>query len=171
MEKHLEKRRKVFAAFVDLEKAYDKVRRADLWRALREYGIRGRLLGFMKPLYKTSKACVRVEGELTEEFGVKQGLRQGCPLSPWLFNIVLARVVREAMVQLKGGVRLDSCLIQIPLFADDTVVVAQTEEDLTENMGRLYEAMNRHGLVINWNKSNTMVFGRSTRSVRWRSKV
>ena len=44
----------------------------------------GKLLGSIKSLYKESKACVRVEGDLTEEFVVEQGLRQGCPLSPWL---------------------------------------------------------------------------------------
>ena len=118
----------------------------------------GRLLGAIEALYKESKACVRVEVELTEEFVVKQGLRQGCPLSPWLFNIFLDRVVREAMVEFKGGVVLDSYLIQILLFADNTVVMAKTEEDLTENIERLYVAMKRHGLAINWSKSNTMVF-------------
>ena len=60
--RHLEKRNKVFAAFVDLEKAYNKVRRAELWKALRGYRIQGRLLGSIKALYKESKACVRVEG-------------------------------------------------------------------------------------------------------------
>ena len=112
------------------------MRTGGFYRALREYGIGGRLLGSIKVLYKASKACVRVEGELREEFGANQGLRQGCPLSPWLFNIFLDRVVREAMVEFKGGVWLDSCLIQILLFADDTVVMAQTEEDLTENIGK-----------------------------------
>ena len=58
----MEKRKKVFTAFVDLEKAYVKAWRADLWKALREYGIQGRLLGSTKALYKESKACVRVEG-------------------------------------------------------------------------------------------------------------
>ena len=85
MEKYLEKKKKMFVAYVDLEKAYDKVCRADLWRALREYGIGGRLLGAIEALYKESKACVRVEGELTEEVDVKHGLRKGCPLSPWFF--------------------------------------------------------------------------------------
>ena len=53
--------------------AFDRVWRADLWSALREYGIGGRLLGSTEALYKESKACVRVDGEPTEEFGVKQG--------------------------------------------------------------------------------------------------
>ena len=90
-------------------------------------------------MYKKSKAFVRVKGELTEEFGVKKGLRQGCPLSLWLFNIFLDRVVGEAMVELKGGVELDSCPIQILLIADDTVVMPQTEEDLTDNALALHQ--------------------------------
>ena len=65
MEKYLEKGKKMFAAFIDLEKARDKVWRTDLWRALREYGVGGRLLGAIEALYKKSKACIRVEGELT----------------------------------------------------------------------------------------------------------
>ena len=76
-----------------------------------------------------------MEGELLEEFSVQQGLRQGCPLSPWLFNIFLDRVVREAMKEFQGGVALDNCLLQILLFADDTVVVAQTEGDLKQSRG------------------------------------
>ena len=123
--------------------------RADLWRALREYRIGGRLLGAIEALYKESKACVRLEGELTEEFDIQQGLRQGCQLSPWLSNIFFDRAMREAMVEFKGGGVLDSCLIDILLFANDTVVMVQTEEDLTENIERLYVGMKRHSLAIN----------------------
>ena len=69
----------MFAAFVDLEKAYDKVWRADLWRALREYGIGSRLLGSIEALYKESKAYVRVEVELTEEFFCEAGNKARMP--------------------------------------------------------------------------------------------
>ena len=125
------KRRRGCLQYLYMEKAYDKVWRADLWATLKAYGVRSRLLGSIKSLYKESKACVRVEGNLTEEFVVEQGLKQGCPLSPWwLFNVFLDRVVREAMVGFQGGVELDSCLIQIVLFTDDTVMIAQAEEDL-----------------------------------------
>ena len=60
MDKHLEKGKKMFAVCTDLEKAYDKVWRVDLWSALRKHGIGGRLLQSIEPLYKESKACVRV---------------------------------------------------------------------------------------------------------------
>ena len=132
-EKYLEKDKKMYAAFIDTEKAYDKVWRTDLRVTLKGYGVRGKLLGSIKALYKESKACVRVEGKVTEEFMVEQGLRQGCPLSPWLFNVFLDRVVREAMVGFQGGVGLDSCLIQTLMFADGTVMLAQTAEQAWVN--------------------------------------
>ena len=77
-----------------------------------------------------------------------------------MFNLFLDRVAREAMVGFQGGVELDSCLIQILILADNTVMLAQTAEDLSQNVGRFYEAVKRHGLTINWGKTNTMVFSR-----------
>ena len=64
------------------------------------------------------------------------------------------------MVGFQGGVKLDSCLIQIVMFTDDTVVIVQKEEDLSWNVGSFHEAVKRHGLTINWREMNTMVFSR-----------
>ena len=64
------------------------------------------------------------------------------------------------MVGFQGGVELDRCPIQILMFADDTVMLAQTAEDLSQNVGRLHEAVKRHGLTISWGKTNTIVFSR-----------
>ena len=91
---------------MDLDKAYDKVCREELWEALRRYGVSGGLLRVIKSMYQASEACVRVDGEVSEWFEVKQGVRQGCPLSPWLFNIFLDMVFREARTNFHGGVKL-----------------------------------------------------------------
>ena len=64
------------------------------------------------------------------------------------------------MTEFQGVVALDNCLVQILLFADDTVVMAQTERDLSVNIKGLYEAIKRHGLTLNWSKFNTMVFSK-----------
>ena len=64
------------------------------------------------------------------------------------------------MVRFPGGVELDSCLIQILMLTDDTVMLAQTAEDLSQNVRRFHEAVKRHGLTINWENTNTMVFSR-----------
>ena len=68
---------------VDLAKAYD---RENLWRMLVRYKVGGQLLRVIRSLYKESQACVRVNGKLSRWFPISQGVRQGCVMSPWLFN-------------------------------------------------------------------------------------
>ena len=94
-EKYLGKGKDVYFAFLDLEKAYDRVDRDAMWNVLRLYGIGGRLLRGVKSFYIGSKACVRVGNEVSEWFPVRAGLRQGCVMSPWLFNLYMDGVVRE----------------------------------------------------------------------------
>ena len=60
-----------------------------MWNVLRLYGIGDRLLRGVKSLYVGSKACVREGNEVSEWFPVRVGLRQGCVMSPWLFNLLL----------------------------------------------------------------------------------
>ena len=81
-------------------------------------------------------------------------------MSPWLFNIYLDMVTREALPLFKRGAGLTNCQIQVTLFADDTVLLAESEEDLKWNVEKLREAMKKHKLKVNWSKSNTMVFSR-----------
>ena len=105
-EKYLGKGKDVYFAFLDLEKAYDRVDRDAMWNVLRVYGIGGRLLRGVKSLYVGSKACVRVGNEVSEWFPVSVGLRQGCVMSPWLFNLYIDGVVREeGQTQSRTGFR------------------------------------------------------------------
>ena len=89
-------------AFLDLEKAYDRGDRDVMWNVLRLYGIGGRLLQGMKSLCDGSKACVSVGNEMSEWFPVRVGLRQGCLMSPWLFNLYTDGVVREVNARVLG---------------------------------------------------------------------
>ena len=76
------------------------------------------------------------------------------------FNIFLDMVVREARASFRGGVELDTGQVQILLFADDTVLVTQDEGDIKHNIKALHEAVKEHKLVVNWGKTNAMVFSR-----------
>ena len=129
-EKYLGKGKDVYFAFLDLEKAYDRVDRDAMWNVLRLYGIGGRLLRGVKSFYVGSKACVRVGNEVSEWFPVRVGLRQGCVMSPWLFNLYMDGVAREVNARVLGrGLKLvdgneSEWELNQLLFADDTVVVA-----------------------------------------------
>ncbi len=58
----------------------------------------GQLLGGIRSFYENANACVRVNGELSESFSVEVGVRQGCVMSPWLFNIYMDGCIREMKV-------------------------------------------------------------------------
>ena len=127
---------------------------------MKQYGVQGRLLRAIQGLYKDSEAAVKVGEETTDWFKVQRGVRQGCPMSPWLFNIYLDMVMKEALPLFKRGAGLTNCQIQVTMFADDTVLLAESEEDLKWNVEKLNEALKRHKLKVTWSKSNTMVFSR-----------
>ncbi len=69
--------------------AYDRVDRKGLWDTLRVYGVGGKLFEGMKSFCENASASVQVNGELSESFNVEVGVRQGCVMSPWLFNIYM----------------------------------------------------------------------------------
>ncbi len=80
---------------MDLEKAYYRVDREALWSVLKICGVGRQLLKGIQAFYRDANACVRVGGEFNESFAVEVGVRQGCVLSPWLFNIFMDGLLYE----------------------------------------------------------------------------
>ncbi|WP_435316529.1 reverse transcriptase domain-containing protein, partial [Klebsiella pneumoniae] len=161
-EKYLSKGKDVYFAFMDLEKAYDRVDRNALWDVLVMYGVGGRLLRAVKSLYNDSRACVRVGTGVSDWFPVRMGLRQGCVMSPWLFNLYIDGVVREVNARVFGrGLKLVDAedrvweLSQL-LFADDTVLVADSEEKLQRLVAEFGRVCERRKLRVNVAKSKVM---------------
>ena len=78
--------KKLYACFVDFSKAFDRLPRDLLFEKLRACGIKGKFLSVLQNLYANDKACVQIDGKISEEFYVNQGVRQGCVLSPLLWD-------------------------------------------------------------------------------------
>ena len=76
---------------MDLEKVYDRVNREALWQVLRMY-MGGKLLNGIKNMYVNNLACVRVKRDECQCFRISSGVRQGCIMSPWLFNVYMDTV-------------------------------------------------------------------------------
>ncbi len=89
----------MYAAFMDLEKAYDRVDKEVLWNVLEINGVGGQLMKEIKAFYRVANACVKVDGELSDSFAVGVGVRQGCVMSPWLFNIFMDGCMREVIAK------------------------------------------------------------------------
>jgi len=165
IEKMLAKDKKVYAAFMDLEKAYDRVDWEAMWDVLKVYGVGGRLLSGVKAFYRDASACVKIKGEMSECFKIKAGMRQGCVMSPWLFNLFMDGVVREMKAKV-GNVGVEMSIdkskwkLNTILFADDTVLLAESEKDLQKLVNEFSTVCVRRKLKVNVSKSKVMVFER-----------
>ena len=142
---------------VDLEKAYNKVCRSNLWRVLVRYKLGGQLLRADQSCYRANQACVRVNGKPSKWFSIPQGVQQGCVMSPWLFNIYIDRIIREAMDEFVGGVQLSNTKVQVLLYADDIVMVTGRKEDIQKKLEVLTAVMNKWGMRIHLGKTKVMV--------------
>ena len=116
----------------------------------------------MKSLYVGSKAYVRVGNEVSEWFPMRVGLRQGCVILPCLFNLYIDGVVREVNVRVLGrGLKLvdgndNEWELNQLLFADDTVVVADSERKLCQLATEFRRVCERRKLQVNVGKSEVM---------------
>ena len=119
-EKHLAANKPLYMAFVDLEKAFDRVPRDVIWWAMRKLGIDEWLVRLVQSMYKDVRSRVRVGDGYSEEFGVGVGVHQGSVLSPLLFIIVLEALSREFRT---------GCPWEL-LYADDLMISAESMEEL-----------------------------------------
>ena len=136
-------------AFVDLEKAFDRVPRKVIWWALRKLGVDEWIVHLVQGMYSNARSRVRVGEGYSEEFEVKVGVHQGSVLSPLLFIIVLEALSRE----FRCGVPWED------LYADDLVIIAESLEECVRRLLTWKEAMEEKGLRVNAGKTKIMICG------------
>ncbi|KAK3548485.1 hypothetical protein QTP70_013317 [Hemibagrus guttatus] len=146
MEKYRDGQRELHCVFVDLEKAYDRVPREELWYCMRKSGVAEKYVRVVQDMYERSRTVVRCAVGQTEEFKVEVGLHQGSALSPFLFAIV--------MDQLSEEVRQESPWTM--MFADDIVICSESREQVEEILERWRFALERRGMKVSRSKTEYM---------------
>ncbi|KAK3543078.1 hypothetical protein QTP70_010530 [Hemibagrus guttatus] len=146
MEKYRDGQRELHCVFVDLEKAYDRVPREELWYCMRKSGVAEKYVRVVQDMYERSRTVVRCAVGQREEFKVEVGLHQGSALSPFLFAIV--------MDQLSEEVRQESPWTM--MFADDIVICSESREQVEENLERWRFALERRGMKVSGSKTEYM---------------
>ena len=88
-------------------------------------GITGKVFNIIKNIYSSDQACIKVDGKIGEPFKISQGVRQGCVLSPLLFNIFMAGLAKELHSK-DPGLKLESKKINSIFWADDIVLLTES---------------------------------------------
>ena len=146
IEKYREGRRELHCVFVDLEKAYDRVPREELWYCMRKSGVAEKYVRVVQDMYEGCKTVVRCAVGVTEEFKVEVGLHQGSALSPFLFAMTMDRLTDE--------VREESPWTM--MFADDIVICSENREQVDEKLERWRFALERRGMKVSRSKTEYM---------------
>ena len=181
-EKCREQQMPLYIAFVDLTKAFDTVSRPSLYKVLKRIGCPPTLLQLIISFHEDMTACIQYEGNISDRFDVKSGVKQGCVLAPTLFGIYFAALLHHAFKDSQDGVfirtRSDGSMFNIRrlksktkttlelirelLFADDAALTAHTEAALQRLMDCLASACELFQLTISIKKTEVLAQGVTT---------
>ena len=146
---------------IDFEKAFDCVEWDFVYRALSFFGFPINLINMIKVLYQDISACVTNNGHQSEFFKLGRGVRQGCPLSPYLF--VLTGQLLNLFIKFKSrieGIIIDGVDYTISQFADDTSLAVICNMKNIENcFSALKKVQQVSGLKVNENKTEALSLG------------
>ena len=169
----------LYMCFVDLQKAYDSVDRELLWKVLARAGVPEEVIAVILQFHDGMQAQVHTDdGELSDWFEVTQGLRQGCVLSPLLFNTFFAAATQVILVRFSEGDKILKGLVYLEeeagvgartplerarravwgmLYADDAGVVSRSQEGFTRMMTTIVEVFGEFGLTVSKKKTETLL--------------
>ena len=160
-EKYLEKNKDIYCCYIDFEKAFDSVWQEGIWKALAFFGFPNKIIRLLEALYNKSQSSVRVNGDLTDWFETRVGVRQGCIISPQLFNILLELVMLYATCDSPIGIHIQGQLVNNLRFADDIALLAESHGDLQSLVTSVYTCSSDLGLKINIGKTEVQVISKN----------
>ena len=160
MEKAREFQKNIYFCFIDYAKAFDCVNHNKQWKILKEMGIPDHLTCFLRNLYAGQEATVRTGHGITDWFQIGKGVCQGCILSPCLFNLYAEYIMRHAgQEEAQAGIKIAGRNINNLGYADDTTLMAESEEELKSLLMTVKVESEKVGLKLNIQKMKIMASG------------
>ena len=153
---------KLFSCFVDFKKAFDSVPRDLLLNKLLGLGINGKFFNIIRGIYTGDRACIKMGGVRSQSFGINLGVRQGCVLSPILFNIFLSDLAKS-LQEIGNAPMVDDIGINSLFWADDLVLFSRDEEGLQKMLHVLETYCRKNHIQVNTKKTKCMVFNKNGR--------
>ena len=140
--------------FCRLRKAFDRVNWVKLLEVMKSIGVDWRDQWLIERLYTGQSARVRLKDGLSEPAVIGCGTRQGCSLSPILFNIHYEAMLRDALRGVKEGIRVGGHVIKTVCFADDQATLVTSVKGLQIMMDKMQETVGEYRKMINVKKTN-----------------
>ena len=158
--KKQEFKKNIYVCFIDYAKAFDCVDHNKLLKILKEKGIQDHLTCLLRNLYAGQEATVRTGHGTTDWLQIGKGVRQGCILSPCLFNLYAEYIMRNPGLEgAQAGIKIARRNINNLRYADDTILVAESEEELKNLLMKLKEDSEEVCLKLNIQKMKIMAPG------------
>ena len=156
-ENHLQHQHDLHHNFIDFKKAFDRVWHDGLWQVMRNFNIDGHLIQVIESLYKDSSSAVLINNNIGDFFKTTVGVRQGCLLSPVLFNIYLENIMQETLHGHNTSIIIGGQPLCNLRFADDIDLMGGNEEELQDLTSRLEKAAGAYGMEVSSEKSKILV--------------
>ena len=148
-------RKNIYFCFIDYAKVFDCVDHNKLWKILQEMGIPDHLTCLLRNLYAGQEATVKIGHGTMDWFQIGKRVRQGCILSPCFFNFYAEYIMRNAgLVEAQAGIKIARRIINTLRYADDTTLMAESEEELKSLLMKVKEVSEKVGLKLNIQKEN-----------------
>ena len=150
----------IYFCFIDYAKAFDCVDHNKLWKILKEMGIPDHFTCLLRNLYASQETTVRTGHGTTDWFQIGKGVRQGCILSPCLFNLYAEYIMRHAgLDEAQAGLKFAGRNINNLRYADNTTLTAESKEELKNLLIKVKEESETAGLNLNIQKTKIMASG------------
>ena len=160
IKKAKEFQKNIYFCFIDYAKAFDCVNHNKLWKILKEMGIPDHLTCLLRNLYAGQEATVRTGHGITDWFQIGKGVCQVCILSPCLFKLYAEYIMRNTgLEEAHAGIKIAGRNINNLRYADDTTLMAESEEELQSLLVKGKEKSEKVGLKLNIQKTKIMASG------------
>ena len=150
-------KKNLYLTFLDLENAFGSTPFKLIWSILAQKGFSNNTIDLIKSIYKGNTTTIKTNGDITDEIAIQKGVRQGCPLSPFLFNLCIDPILRDISFNLREkGYKVGQHWVAARGYADDVVLISESRDGMESLLKEFVTYCKRVNIKVRPEKSSTL---------------